>query len=421
MEKIKIALRSRTVYQSAITSVSTVINGLLGVAFYILAARALGPSDFGILIIALTTLTLVADIATVGADTGIVRFVGRYYESDKNKALQFLKLGLEVKLFVGIVILFLGFLLVPAAAINIFAKPELIIPLRIAIVGAFGMLLFTFATSALQAVQKFWTWGFLNISANSLRLIAILFLLYSGSLNISLTLTSYVACIFLGFFVALLFLPNFFKARGEVSQAREFFHYNKWIALFVLIAAISGRLDTYITAKFLSLTDVGIYGVAVSLSAIGAQIVAGITTVVAPKLASFDTDKKAIEYLKKLQLFVILLGIAGVVVGIPASGIAIPFFYGKEYIASVAPLAVLIVAQAVFLFSVPAHASVVYYFSYPKLFVYISIANFLIIAGFGWFLISNFGYMGAAYTVLLGNLSNLLIPAIWTLNKFKRA
>ncbi len=297
-------------------------------------------------------------------------------------------------------------------------KPELITPLRFAIVGAFGTLLFTFATSALQAIQKFWTWGILNISTNALRLGAIVVLVYVGTLNFNSTLVVYIACVFLGFFVALIFLPNFFKAKDEGLLAREFLHYNKWVAAFIMIAAVSGRLDVYLSTKLLSLKDLGIYGVATGLSAIGAQVVAGITTVVAPKLASFDTDKKAIDYLKKLQLFVAALAILAVVVGIPVSRLIVPLLYGNEYVGSVAPLSVLIVSQAIFLFSIPAHSSVVYYFSYPKLFVYISIVHVVIIGGLGWDLISNFGYMGAAVTVLIGNISNLLIPGVWAIRKF---
>ncbi len=425
MEKLKLILlrgvgiyRSKTVRQSIVTSSSTIINGLLGVAFYILIARVLGPSEFGILVVALTTLTLVSDIATIGTDTGIVKFVGKYFNSDRAKALQFLKLGLELKFFVGLAVLFLGLLIVPFVATNLLGKAELIIPLRFAIVGAFGMLLFSFSTSSLQAIQKFWTWGMVNIFANGLRLAVIFFLSFSNKLNLSGTLTSYIACIFLGFFIALTFLPNFFKAKKERSLAREFFDYNKWIAIFMMIAPISSRLDTYLTTKFLSLSDVGIYGVATSLSAVGSQIVAGITTVVAPKLAGFDTDQKAINYLKKLQILVIGLAVLGIIVGISVSKFAIPFFYGNEYLGSVAPLAVLIVAQAVFLISIPAHSSVIFYFSYPKLFVYISIVHLIITVALGWILIPSFGYIGAALTVLVGNVSNLIIPGVWALKKF---
>lgn len=414
------ALKTKTARQSAVTSLATIINGLLGVAFYILTARFLGPEDFGILVVALTTLTLVADVAAVGTDTGIVKFVGQYYEKDREKALKFLKLGFKIKLIVGILVLAAGWFLAAWIADDLLAKPELATPLRFAIGGSFATLLFTFATSSLQAIQKFWTWGAVNVSANALRLGLVIVLVLAGLLNVESTLISYIVCIVLGFFVSLLFLPNFFKAKQEGALAKEFLHYNKWVAAFILIAAVSGKLDTFLATRLLSLKEVGIYGVATGLAVIGAQIVAGITTVVAPKLASLDTDRKAIDYLKKLQLLVIGLGIAAVMVGIPTGYFIIPVLYGSQYLASFVPLAILIVAQALFLISIPAHSATIYYFAYPKLFVYISLVHLAIIGGLGYILITNFGVTGAAVTVLIGNISNLVIPGVWVLSKFSK-
>ena len=402
------------------TSAATVINGLLGVAFYILTARYLGPENFGILVVALTTLTLVADMAAIGTDTGIVKFVGHHFEHDRERALKFLKLGLKIKFIVGLVVLVLGLVFAPLIANNLLAKPELVIPLRFSIVGAFVTLLFTFATSSLQAIQKFWTWGAVNISSNALRLGIVVVLFSLNLLNVDSALGSYILCVALGFIVSLLSLPNFFKAKNENTLAKEFLHYNKWVAAFIMIAAVSGRLDTFISTRLLSLKDVGIYGVATGLAVIGAQVVAGITTVVAPKLAGMDSRQKAIDYLKKLQALVLVLGILAIAVGIPAGYFIIPAFYGAEYLASFAPLAILIAAQALFLISIPAHSATIYYFSYPKLFVYISFVHLIIIGGLGWLLISNYGYIGAAITVLVGNISNLVIPGIWVLWKFNK-
>src|SRR3989304_2913147 len=91
-----------TFKQTSITFSGTIINGLLGALFYILTARFLGPAAFGLMSVAVTTLTLVADIGDLGSNTGIVNFIPRYLNEDKTKALRFLKLGLEVKLFVAL-------------------------------------------------------------------------------------------------------------------------------------------------------------------------------------------------------------------------------------------------------------------------------------------------------------------------------
>ena len=412
-------IKTRTLKDAAISFTGTFVNGLLGLAFYILMARNLGPLNFGIFSVAVATLTLITDISDVGTDTGLVRFVGKYLNSNKLKALRFLKLGLKVKLVAWLVVLVLGWFLAPFVSANILAKSELVVPLRLALVGVGGALLFSFATHAVQAVQRFWVWSGLNVAGNLVRLLVIIFLISLMRLHLTSGLVVYIAVPFLGFLAGLFFMPSFFKVKNEFGVAKEFFKYNKWVALFVLIAAVSSRLDTYISTRLISLAEVGIYSVAIQLAGIVPQIVFALASVVAPKLAGYDSDIKVKNYLKKLQVFTLGLALVGLIIGIPLSRVVIPLFYGNQYLGSVAPFAILLLAQAIFLISVPVHTAVFYYFGYPKLFFFIALGHLAIIGGLGVPLIGLYGYMGAAITVLVGNVFNFMVPAVWVVQKFR--
>jgi O-antigen/teichoic acid export membrane protein len=419
-EKIKQILRTKTFSQTVVTSLGTVINGILGLFFYVLAARYLGPSKFGIFSISIAGIALIASIANLGVDTGIVRFVGKYISAEREKALKFLKAGFYIKIASSLLVILLGWYLIPFVAIKFFQKSELIFPLRLSLIGVGSALLFSYVTSAVQALQKFWIWSGLNILSNLLRLLATIGLFTLGILSVESALSVYIIFPFLGFLVGLLFLPNFFKVKNENKVFSEFMQFNGWVAAFTIIAAISSRMDTFLSARFLTLSDVGIYSVAVSLTGFIPQVVFAIGTVVAPKLASFTSMKDALRYLKKLQVFVLGIGIAGIAIGIPLSYFVIPSFYGGDYILSISPFIILLFAQAIFLISIPVHTAIIYYFSFPKLFVYITLINFLILLFGGWYTISTFGYMGAAWVILIGNVSNFIIPAVWVLNKFKK-
>ena len=74
----------------------------------------------------------------------------------------------------------------------------------------------------------------------------------------------------------------------------------------------------------------------------------------------------------------------------------------------------------VFLISVPVHMSVMYYFAKPKLFFWLSAVHLTIILGLGWNLISLYGAMGAAITVLVGQVINFLIPVVWVLRETRK-
>lgn len=419
-EKIKQILRTKTLRQSAITATGTIINGVIGWIFYILVARNLGPSNFGIFSVATATIALLASIFNVGVDTGLVRFVGKYISSEKEKALRFMKLGLKVKILSGIVLIVVGWFLIPFFSNTVLGKPELLFPLRLSLIGAFGWLLSFFITSSLQAMQKFFSWVGLNIFMTSLRLFAILGLIYFGVSQVNFSLYAYIYSPFIGFLIGLTFLPKFFKVKNEGGVAKEFFHYNKWVAAFTVIAAVSSRLDTYLSTRLLSLSDLGIYSVANNLSGIVSEIVLALATVVAPKLASFVNDADAKRYLKKLQLFVVALSIFGVVFGMPLSYYVIPKFYGLSYVPSILPFSILLISQAIFLISVPVHTSIFYYFSSPKVFFFVGIGHLTLVGILGWYAISNYGYMGAAFTMLAGNIFNFVVPATWVLNKFRK-
>lgn len=417
---LKKILSTRTFSQTLITSSGTIINGLLGLAFYFILARRLGPAAFGVFSFSVAVLTLIGDIANVGSDTGTVRFVGKYINIDKRRALKFLKLSFEVKVIVWLAVLSAGWFLVPGIVKIFFAKPELVFPVRLALIGVGSYMFFSFSTYALQSLQKYWIWNGVNIGTNLVRLLITLGLVYFGFLNTNTSLGTYILVPFFGFLAGLMFLPKFGQVRGEQEVAGEFFRYNIWVAIFTLVAAFGSRVDTLLSARLLSLHDVGIYSGALQLSGIVPQIVFAIGTVVAPKLAGFDSDIKAKEYLKKVQLFTIFLAIVGVAIGIPLAKFIIPILYGGSYLQAINPFIVLLFAQAIFLISVPVHTSIFYFFEYPKLFVFIALGNIIVTLTGGWFLILNYGFMGAAYTVLIGNIFNLIVPAIWVLRRFAR-
>lgn len=416
-EKLIQYLNTATLTQSLLTSSATILNGALGMVFYILIGRILGPSDFGVLMFSIAVLVMLADIANLGTDTGLIRFIGKTNTTDKNIVLKFLKLTFEIRFLIWLVIVIIGVSLSPIIAQKILNKPEFTLPLQLVSVGVGGMLFFSFITSSLQALQHFWGWSLISIGLNFLRVVVIVSLFYLMLLTTTVTLVIYISLPFLFFLIGLVMLPNFLKIKGETSVAKEFFHYNKWVAIFVLLAAISSRVDTFIIGKLLSNYDLGIYSAANQLVSVIPQLVLAIAVVVAPKLASFDNHQKALIYLKKLQILVTIICLIGILLS-PLAYFIVPALFGSEYLESINIFMILYFAQLIFLFSLPAHQSIFYYFGKPLLFVWIALIHLLIVSLGGWYMVSNFGLIGAAYTVLIGMISNFIIPAIWVINKF---
>ncbi len=417
LKSISGILKTKTITHSSVTLLGTAINGALGVLFFIFLARVLGPENFGVLSISIVVLTMVADIADLGINTGLINFVSRHHNINNSEAYKFLKLGLTLKLAISVVILLLGFIFAPLAATYIFLKPELTYFLRLSFIGVGGAMLFSFSTNSLQALQKYKSWSILNIFSNALRLLFVVLLSLSLLLNTENSLIAYIIFPYFGFFISLFLLPKkFLTVKNENSVIKEFFHYNKWVALSILIAAVSSRLDSFFVTRFLSIEQTGYYSVGVQLSSILPQFTYAIAAVVAQKIASYQNKKDLLIYLKKLQLLTLGLVLAGVVIS-PLSFIIFPLVYGSTYTSSIWPFLFLFYAQLIFLLSIPSHQTIFYYFSNPKFFVTISIFILLILIAANLMLVPLFGIIGAALSVLIGAVINFIIPTIYVLKK----
>lgn len=413
-------LNTATFRQSSLIFFATGINGLLGGLFYISVARALGPGNFGLFTVAVYALTLLSDVGDLGTNTGLVRHVGQWFKTDQQKSLRFLNLSLKIKIISGLSLVIIGLLGSEGIANLIFKKAELDFPLKLAFIGAGGLLFFSFTISVLQAIQKFWQWGALQVGTNFLRLLIVLLLWISGKITLDSVLITYICLPVGGFLISLFFLPQgFLKVKNPNSVASDLFHYNKWVAAFTILAAISARLDTFISARLLSSTQVGYYSAANSLVAVVPQFAGAFGTVIAPKMAAMKSMVEVINYLKKAQLLVLGLAFLAAL-AIPIVVFLIPIIYGPSYAASVPSLfIILMLAMIVFLVAIPVHNIVFYHFSNPKLFTLISLGHLIIISTVGWFLISRFGIVGAAIAVLLSNLFDFLLPLFWVLQRIK--
>lgn len=413
------ALKTDTFKQSSVTFSGTVINGILGIIFYGYVAHLLAPAQFGIFFLATSVLTFVSDIVDFGSRTGLVRFVSKYLKDEKDKAYKYLKITLEFKFLIGFLFSIIGWFAAPFLAILIFKKPEMSLPLQISFAGVFGVSLYSFSIAALQAYQKFIAWSGLQIVTNLLRLMIIFLLVSISAFNLSNSLLVYIMMPLLGFLASFLFFPrSFFKVKNESSVTKELFHYSKWVGAFSILAAISSRMDVFISGRLLSSFDIGIYGVATQLVMIIPQIISSITTVIAPKMSEMGTKSELVTYLKKSQLLVLGLALVGLL-AIPISFLAIPIIYGQAFTSAVPIFIVLLLGMLIFLISIPIHNVIIYYYSYPRFFFWLSIGHLLIEGFLGWILISMYGAMGAAVTVLVGTIFNFLVPLYWGIKKIK--
>lgn len=403
---------------STFTGFTAIINGGLGALFYIFLARTLGPADFGIITLSVLVLTLIADIADLGTNTGLVKFVSSHYKYDRKQALQFLKLGLEIKFITWLFVLFGGYLAIPFIAEVVLNQKDLISYLRLSLIGVGGALLFTFITSSLQSLQRFHSWGFILILTNLARLIIIILVSLTYILTPFDALITYISIPFLGFLIGLFLLPTreIIISKDEFSLINRFFSYNRWVALTIFITAFSSRIESFIVARFLPISDVGIYNSANQLVAIIPQIVSALGIVIAPQIAAMTDEKTMFQFYKRIQLMVIIGALFGLI-GIPLSYVIIPLIYGYTYMEAIPIFSILLMAQLLFLIALPIHTSILYFYSRSDFFVWISILHLVLVSVGSYVGLTYIGLIGVALSVLFAMVINVMISFIWLSRK----
>jgi len=413
--KLSTLIKTATLRQTLVTLLATGTNGVLAVFFYLGLARALGPAGYGVFTLVSTTIALLVTIFEFGADRGLVKFVSLHRDNLEAQR-QVSKLIFIIKLISGTTVAVLSFLLAPQLAGWLFHRPELAGIIPIIGFGVFAQLLFFFSFYYMQAYEKFVWWGSLLVGSNFLRLVLAVVLIIGGGLTAVSASALYAFVPLFGFFLGLTAIDRrLFSVSGSLTQARELFGFNKWVTGFTTVSAVNSRLDTYLTARLVDLSAVGVYGLGTQAVNFLPQIIVALGAVTAPKFARFDSAVSNRTYIRKTTL--LSLGIAFLVALVMIPGGWLLFaFSGRQYIAGFWPYLLLLCSQLLFLVSSPLRDSLLYYFNRPQFFFWAGLGHGLITAGAALALIPRLGLMGAA----LSNFSGQLFLSLASISLYLR-
>lgn len=411
----KSIINTTTIRQSSVTLTSTIINGVLGVMFFIFLARVLTPSGFAYVAITISVITVVADLADLGVNNSVVRFVPEYLKKDRLLGYKFLKFGLELKVLVWVTLATIGWVIMPIISRNLLNQQELLPYLYISLIGIGGAMLFSYAASCFQALEKFGLWSGLFVITNMARLLLVLFIAFLGILTAGNSLLVYSVIPLLGFAGALFFLPikKILSVKGGVTVTRQFFSYSKWVMVISGCFVLMSRLDIFLAARFTDIEQTGVYSAASQLALVLPQLISSLGVITAPKFASFGKIKPMIEYYKKLQLLVIGLAIS-ILLLLPLGALILPWILGANYRGVFSIYVVLILASVMALIAVPAQDGIRYYFRRPDNLAGIFITQLIVMI----VLSSVLGYRFQAIGVAVGVLGASIINLIFTMLSF---
>lgn len=403
ISKIKKIFETQTLRQAAVTSAATFLASGLGAVFYLLLAKILGPAEYGLFFLAMATLAVVTSVADLGLGPSLVRFVGANRQN--RQYLPFVNLALKTKFISGLLVTITFAGLSSFLARYVFHQPALSSLLSLVGIGVLSQLLFFLPLAVFQGLQRFWLWGGFQVGVNALRLFLLVPFIIFFHLTTFQSLLVFVAAYIVGFGISLFWMDKgLITSNATNPQIKSFWSFNKWTALTGVLMAAASRVDIFLTGRFLSLAQVGIYSLATIMVAFLPQLAGAIGAVTTAKFASFHDPESPKKYLGKAVLFVGGISVLVALAMIPVAIIVIRFAGKSDYIAAFVPFVILLVGLVIFLFTNPIRDSLMYYHTKPQFFFWLSLGQAITVFLVGWNLIPLWGVMGASLSFVAGQI-----------------
>ena len=383
-------LKTKTIKDTAVVTAGMVLSTLFSAVSIFLLARWLGPDQFGLYVAALALVVIVTDSLELAISGAIVNFGAK--NTHQRDAL--LKYGFYLKLGLGAILgLLFAFLSQPMA---LWLYPALAGPLKTASLIIPVFFLQRFPRSVLQSQKRFWADSSLEVTTSFLRLAAISGFYLSGRLTVITGLAAYLSGALAAFVIGAGFISwNFLGAKIDSGARRNFFHFQKWLTLGFILAAIHGRIDSAILVKLAGSAATGIYQAAFRFFMPAMQLAAALSLVFAPRFASFAKRQEARTYLKKAAKLTALLGF-GVLGIIPLAPWLVNLIFGSAYAGAILPTRILALGFALFVAAAPFTAYLIYSVNRTRVFALINLLQLLLLVSLDYWLMPQLGAVGAA-------------------------
>lgn len=395
------------------------LNSLLGLIFFILVSRTFGPPLFGVFGVLLAFQVIFSDVFDFGINTGILRFIPQEIaKGEFDVANKFLKLSLELKIFIGFTFILIGLFLSKPLSVLIFKNASYSLPLLFAF-AILPTLLLGFSVSYLQSKKEFIKANILNFSSNLARLLILFMILVFGKISVLQVFALFALSPLVGFFVSLFLLKmDFLFASDEWSVFKNFFSFNKWIFLGFSLSSIYSRLDNFFLVRLSNSFQTGLYASSSRLLSFHPQVAGALSITLAPRFSSFQKKIEAFNFFKKSFLTITFFSVLNLFL-IPLAPLLVPLLLGIEYQGAVPAFQILSLAMVFILLSVPAQGALIYFLSKPKIFFILSLIQFLVIIIFDLIFIPKYGAFGASLAFLISSFLAFAMPTIFVFSKFK--
>jgi O-antigen/teichoic acid export membrane protein len=370
--------------------------------FYVLILARLGSYKYGLFNIGFGVFTIISLISLLGLDAGVLRYVSFYKaKNDKSKIKGAIISSLQISLTLSLLLSSIIFIFASKIA-NIFHDDQLIIILKILIIGVPFFVLGSIFINALRAFHKIgYAVGTREVIEKIVNVLITLLLLYIG-LGLFGAALAYVVAMFSTFILTFYLLEK--KVFSIFNNIRISYYRNEILkySLPLLFTSFFFMIIRWVTTFILGYLEnasyVGMYNVALSTADLMYLVPIALTTLSFPIMTErysknkskdlkyiFNTTTKWV-FLIALPIYLIFLFFSKNILGI---------MFGNEY--SNGALTLSILASGYIIYSLSKTASdILSVAKKNEIIFYVTLAAAIINVILNFILIPRFNLMGAA-------------------------
>lgn len=372
-----------------------------GVLVSIFLGRVLGPAGLGIISLSNQFVNLLLVLSMFGMENVLIKYLAIAYDKeDWQRVANSVYTAILVNGVLALAISATGVLLAPFLANDVFKKPELEVPLLIALIMIVPQTFSRILASALNGFRKIWQSSLVNeaLSTWVVGVGLIVFLLLDVPVTVVSVAVLYAAGRLVVTAAIFTYWKRLFRFRGKQQPiARPMLKMAMPLAVVSATFVISSNADVVMLGWLSNSHEVGIYSVAARLALLVSFFQVVTNASISPKLAALYAAGKTAELNKMVRR------VTGMLIGLASVFLAIFFFggnfilglWGEEFRQAHLSLIILGIGQF-FNISSGCSGGLLIMCGYEKVHGYISMIFVVVNLVLNYFLIGHFGAEGAA-------------------------
>jgi O-antigen/teichoic acid export membrane protein len=382
---------------SAIYMAPTFLSRGLSLILIPLYTRVLQPADFGSLDLFLIFASIVNLTIALEVSQGVARFFAA--ENDPQKKIAYASSAFWFTFACYIVFTLLMLILSPLVSIFVLGRTGLQLAFQIGIIYIFFNGLFYFVTNQFRWEQRSKHYAIVSLLMPLITSVSSIFLCYFHNWGLLGLLIGMVVGCLSSTVLGLLLLRNTLRFRFDLGRLKEMLAFSAPLVFSGIAVWLSLYVDRMMINYFLSVNDVGLYGIGYRLASIAGLVMVGFQGALTPLVyASYkkpDTPRQLERIFRIFLAFALFIFLA---LTLFAKDILIlfstPAYYGGSSL-------VIFLVPAVLLSNMYIFSPGISIAKKTHLIVFINIGGGFVSVLMSFLLISRLGILGAAMATML--------------------